>query len=373
MESTCTYLRVCDGYTIVDDNYDLFYREQIPSYPDPENWKLQFVVMNINWGKENPIPGAIMEVSVGLYYECKVGDTFYTVDNDDQIVFARLLSVVSMDRTLPKIRIEVIEVHDILSFVQPVSDIEISRIKEAENYDYEPPFLGTYDISWPIAEFSLGANIGKRFFFVANPNDGSGVASVIDTIYTDENGIDHLVSRMNRNYSCDEIMSFGDKVLGLHENCPFFRIENGLLIDLVGKRVMACFDDGPEIIIPQGIMKLTEFSFYQCKMERVIIPDSVCDVHLAFMDCPNLKEVILTGDAIIQVDDFWQDACRCCSDAKDLIIRKDDLQNVDSGVRDIRISKLAETDIQDYDDWDGLNRDGKTHKKKHYISGSGIL
>ena len=185
---------------------------------------------------------------------------------------------------------EVLDIKERLAFVKPVSDEEKARMLEAHTYEYCAPCGDA-----PNPQI-LQSNAG--ILHICN-NYGGGDVNFDDYIYTDPDGIDHLI--LTRYSDFEGAYYFvGDGILGLHVDCPY-QWENDLLIDWKTKTVIRCARDAAEIVIPQGIVQLGWFSFLG-RLEKITIPDSVTSIHRAFWESP--KEVILIGNSRLTENDL---------------------------------------------------------------------
>ncbi len=239
----------------------------------------------IHWNNQSPVPGAKLVIRVESPFCCAVGGSFWAGYSDSQFVQAKLLSILSMDKYEAEIRVEVLDIKDRRAFVKPVSDEEKERMLEAHTYEYCEP-CGDAPNPQVIRD---DADI-LHFFNTW----GGGDVNYDDYIYTDPDGIDHLILKEYSDF--EGAYSFvGDEILGFHADSPY-QCENDLLIDRKTKTVIHCANDAAEIVIPQGIVRLGWFSFSKrSRLEKITIPDSVTRIHHAFWESP--KEVILTGNS----------------------------------------------------------------------------
>ena len=205
---------------------------------------------------------------------------------------AKLLSILSMEKYEAEILVEVLDIKDRLSFVKPVSAEEKARMLEAHTYVYCEPG-GDAPNPQVIRDDADILHFFNSF--------GGGDVNYDDYIYTDPDGIDHLILKEYSDF--EGAYSFvGDEILGFHADGPY-HWENGLLIDWKSKTVIGCADGVTEVVIPQGIVRLGWFSFkISSRLERITIPDSVTRIHHAFWESP--KEVILIGNSPLTENDL---------------------------------------------------------------------
>lgn len=165
--------------------------------------------------------GAQIQAKVYRPFCCAEGDIFWTVyeDNEKRVQFvqAKLLSILTYGESYAQdcaiICVEVLQIRDILSFVRPVQGNAKKQLMQEHKYNYAPP---EGDSEFP------GISIENNWITISNGTLGGEVSSY-HCIYTDADGIDHLVLA-GESY-CElclgEFMLAGDRVLGFHVDCPF--------------------------------------------------------------------------------------------------------------------------------------------------------
>lgn len=249
----------------------------------------------VNWNNQIPVPQTEMDIIVGFPFCCTVGDEFWSGYKADQFVESRLLSVVESYENSAKVHVLILREVNELSFVKPVSEEVKMNLKEKHEYKYVTPGGDSPTPSiW-----------GSRDRILKLSNTyGGGDLYYSDYIYTDDDGIDHLVTCL---YSDGEVGAafLGDEILG-YQSDSYLQWENGLFIDKKKKYVLSCDKDEKEIVVPDGIVSLGWWSFHNCvNLERLTIPDSVTDVYYAFSsENSNIKEIILTGESKLLEKDF---------------------------------------------------------------------
>lgn len=205
---------------------------------DKTEWaKVAAYMSAVSFHEDNITPkvGDVLEVDVNYPVCCRVGGIFSALFDDfdgieGTFITMRLLSIESQEESSAVLKIEIIAICNRLFFVKPVSEEKKEELLESHYYDYDaPPGTGVasyFYIEDDVAQFE---------------NDFGGDVFYSDFIFTDVDGIDHLVQS---NYDCwdNREAYFGDKVLGFHADSPYFRAPEKL-------------DDGssaPEI--PYGFM-----------------------------------------------------------------------------------------------------------------------
>lgn len=241
--------------------------------------------------KQIPIPGVKLEITVIAPFCCTVGNSFWFTDSS-WFVQAKMISVLSMDEHQATILAEILQTKDRLAFVQPVPEEEKKRLSEQHCYNYDAPSGDA-----PTPQF-IEENAGILHLYNGY---GGGDIDFDDYIYTDPDGIDHLILKEYSDF--EGTYSFvGDEILGFHADSPY-QWENGLLIDWKSKTVIGCLDDATEVVIPQGIVRLGWGVFkWRSRLEKITIPDTVTGIYYAFLKKP--KEVILTGNSPLTEKDL---------------------------------------------------------------------
>lgn len=265
----------------------------------------------IDWNKQIPEPGKQLKVTVFPNFYCKVGEVFWAsykwsylakiFNHDEVYVEAKLLSILSLDveeaeyydgekyedGIKAEILIEILSIKDRLSFVSPVSPDDKKALQQEYHYyndgeDFRHPQI-----------FQTEPNIIRLF------SSCQGDLNFYDYIYTDPDGIDHLIVSIYDEFESSNVY-VGDEVLGYHENIPY-RWEGDLFIDWSNKAIMQCKEDVTEVVVPHGIEIISLLSFDDCpKLEKITIPDSVDTIAVGFPRCPSLKEIILTGNSKLE-------------------------------------------------------------------------
>ena len=159
------------------------------------------------------LQGMVTEATVLSPFCCRIGDLFHAVCTDTGLVTAKLVSIVSSNVNSACVCIEIMEIKDAVSFVQPVPDDEKMRIQEQRLYDYPSPC--------PNSEMVYAEHMDERTMRLISVWDG-GDFRYQDTIYTDDDGIDHLILSQGRHLDRHYAYA-GDAVLGFHEDCPYLK------------------------------------------------------------------------------------------------------------------------------------------------------
>ncbi len=205
---------------------------------DKTEWaKVAAYMSGVSFHEDNVVPkvGDVLEVDVNYPVCCKVGGIFSALFDDfdgieGTFITMRLLSIESQEEISAVLNIKIIAICNRLFFVKSVGEEKKKELLESHYYDYDaPPGTGVasyFYIDDDIAQFN---------------NDFGGDVFYSDFIFTDVDGIDHLVQS---NYDCwdNREAYFGDKVLGFHADSPYFRAPEKL-------------DDGSSApVIPYGFM-----------------------------------------------------------------------------------------------------------------------
>ena len=73
----------------------------------------------------------------------------------------------------------------------------------------------------------------------------------------------------------------------------FFVVENSALYTKDKRRLITCFCNSEEFVIPSGVESIDDYAFYQCSIKRIIIPDSVLTIGMNPFAGMNSKELIV--------------------------------------------------------------------------------
>lgn len=176
---------------------------------DKTEWaKVAAYMSGVSFHEDNVVPkvGDVLEVDVNYPVCCKVGGIFSALFDDfdgieGTFITMRLLSIESQEEISVVLKIKIIAICNRLFFVKPVGEEKKKELLESHYYDYDAP-QGTgvasyFYIEDDIAQFN---------------NDFGGDVFYSDFIYTDEEGIDHLVQSK---YDCwdNREAYFGEKVM----------------------------------------------------------------------------------------------------------------------------------------------------------------
>lgn len=237
------------------------------------------------WNNQIPVPGEELEIAVRSPFCCNVGDTFWACCGKNQYAQARLLSILEMGEQQAAVRIAVLQTATSRSFLKPVTEAEKAKLRKQRTYTYIPPAGDApCPMVWDCEENLL--HLSNTF--------GGGDINQDDDIYTDEDGIDHLIRRKYSDFE-DAATFLGDQILGFRADSPY-QWENGLLIDRKKNCLIRCRGDIREAVIPEGITMLNWGALDGCPhLERVTLPESVEYAYHAFGD--NIRQIILTGNS----------------------------------------------------------------------------
>lgn len=161
--------------------------------------------------KAEPKVGDVLNVQVEYPVCCKEGEVFSaTIGDDGDFVTMRLLNIKKYKIHSAKLHVRILAIRTRQAYVEPVPEEEKQRLRDSKTYDYTLPdgdWLGEYHyINKNTIEFSN--SLGGDIFYY-------------DYIYTDEDGIDHLVQSCYKAFD-DQEAYYGDKVLGFHQYSPYF-------------------------------------------------------------------------------------------------------------------------------------------------------
>lgn len=192
--------------------------------------------------------GDVLMVSVRYPVYCEVGGVFSATigDDDGEFITMELLNIEENDGYIALLCVRVIALGNRISFVKLVSKEEKQRLMESQTYDYSIiDFHGEY------------VDYGYISDNMIHLEDDFGGGDVIyeDYIYTDDDGIDHLVQKCYMDFDNKEAY-FGDKVLGFHKYNTIFDHPRRL------------FDGSLSPEIPKGFMDL----FRKWVSEKRVIP-----------------------------------------------------------------------------------------------------
>lgn len=160
-----------------------------------------------NWNQQKPTLDAQLVITVRHPFYCSIGESFWTAYQDNQFVKARLISILSSDDSGAQIRVQVLNVLNLLDFIRPISEDEKSRLLREQSYDAKgfggdihPPFWKQVDVHM-VEVFNTW---------------GGGDYNFHGYIITDVDGIDHHVIGKHGGR-----LFVGDRVLGHNLYFPY--------------------------------------------------------------------------------------------------------------------------------------------------------
>ena len=237
----------------------------------------------VKWGEESPALFSTVTVEVEYPFCCTIGECFAAdYGQNGEFIQAMLLEIVSIKSSSAVIRAEVQSIGNRLSYVARLSERELDELDQQGTYHYTAPHgdVLPHWITMPSENM------------VRLENSYGGDIYYTDYIFTDADGVDHLVEQYYSDFE-ECWCAYGDEVLGLHKFCPI-QWENGLLIHHGEKVVMLCDDNVVDAVIPEGIEAIGWFVFYnKPHLESITIPASVRHAVSAFNDCPSLRKITL--------------------------------------------------------------------------------
>ena len=159
----------------------------------------------------SPKAGDVLDVWVKYPVCCRRNELFSaTIDYDGDYLTMKMLKIKKHCGSLAKLLVKVVERCNRLVYVKPVPEDVKLRLKYTRAYNYVAPggdSLGGYGyISENVVHFgnSFGGDVWDD-----------------DYVFTDEDGIDHLVQQCYKDFDRKESY-YGDKVLGYHQYSPYF-------------------------------------------------------------------------------------------------------------------------------------------------------
>lgn len=234
--------------------------------------------------KEKPLPGQTITTTVYYPFFCKIGDRFSASYGEGEFLTAILTGIVSSEKSEAVIRAKVLETGNRLSFMRLLSAAEIEELETSREYNYTPPG-GDYDnLNLKIRQLSDQ--------LISLYNDyGGGDLSTTHYLYTDEDGVDHLVELWHSDFHSN-YTTYGDMVLGLHRYRPF-QWENGFLINRNEKAVWKGSEDLIDAVVPDYIEHIGIWAFNDCvNLRTITLPASVHYIdYLSIYECKKLKQI----------------------------------------------------------------------------------
>ena len=235
--------------------------------------------------REEPVPGSTVTMEVYFPFYCKIGGFFSAVYGKGQFMTGILSEIVSREKSEAVIRAHVLKTGDRLSFVRRLPEEERALLAKSRRYSYTPP---RGDAPNPMPE-EIDENL------IVLSNDFGGDVYYVDVLYTDEDGVDHLVVTAYHDFH-ESWTAFGDQVLGLHKYRPF-RWENDFMIHRRKKSLWKCREDITDAVIPEGIREIGYHAFRNCaKLRTLTLPASLRWLYYAsFGEHPELKQIRLAA------------------------------------------------------------------------------
>ena len=178
-----------------------------------ESHELGRMAYHTSCGFDKPEIGKIFQFRVGYPFYCKMGGCFSVMINENEFATARLIKYWRDNEAFGEdcafVWAEVILTGDVLSFVRPVSEDDFIELEKSREYKMNNK------ISAPCYHLE---KINDNLFQLLNYDQECGTNY---TIYTDKDGVDHLVRSFT--YSWHDYEDFlGDEVLGLHRFFSYY-------------------------------------------------------------------------------------------------------------------------------------------------------
>ena len=165
--------------------------------------------------------GRKLRIYMGFPFYCRIGDTFSVSFKDDhflgRFITCQLLGIIELHNSYAIVSVKVLSEGNYLSFVKKVNDTVKARFKQSRCYENTPSL-------YPKKE--EGIYIANRVIYCKYDMGGDEILE--NYIFTDNDGIDHLVQSNYSSYHETECL-YGDKVLGYHKYCPI-EIKDGAAI-----------------------------------------------------------------------------------------------------------------------------------------------
>ena len=165
-----------------------------------------------------PKIGDILNVNMELPISWKEGDIFSVTSGENNHEFSgkfftmKLLEIVESHSYSAKLKVRIEMLGDRLTFVKPVPVLEKFKLRWSKIYNY-----GGHTGCDCLPEYGYISESVTHF----HSTQGEGYIHLDDYIFTDSDGIDHLV-QSSIEYGDVHKTRFGDMVLGYHQFSPFF-------------------------------------------------------------------------------------------------------------------------------------------------------
>lgn len=153
------------------------------------------------------------EVDVNVDYPvcCREGETFSaTVSDEGDFITMELLKIKKNNVHSAILHVKILALNNRCAFVKKLPIIKRALL------------LNTYNYHAPSGDIAAGGHckVGNNTYNFSNTM-GGGDVNFDDYIYTDEDGVDHLVQQCYSDFE-ETVAYYGDKVLGLHKYSPYF-------------------------------------------------------------------------------------------------------------------------------------------------------
>lgn len=195
------------------DKYGYFIGAETAAYLNCMRW------IRNRKGKQRIEVGDIRYAIVSFPICCKIGDEFVVAENEFEefeemfVATLKLLRIKKHSERSAIVKVKILSLGNYFSFVKTISEEQKVHIVQM-GYEYK---LGNND--WVELRY-----IGKQKLYAVCCDYGGGDERYEDLIYTDNNGIDHLVYSSYESFH-ERQCFLGDKILGLHKLSPFYEFE----------------------------------------------------------------------------------------------------------------------------------------------------
>lgn len=138
----------------------------------------------VKWDDQRPVPGTCIVVEVLYPFTCRLGECFHVTYEFCQVVKGRLLSILDNKEHSAVVQIEILSVQNQHSFAKRLPHKDLETLESQASYLYEMP-SGDAANPWVV-------QVRENIIYLYN-DYGGGDLTLGHTIYTDEDGVDHLV------------------------------------------------------------------------------------------------------------------------------------------------------------------------------------
>lgn len=203
----------CNPLMLHSDKFGYFIGAETAAYLNCMRW------IRNRKGKQRIEVGDIRYAIVYFPICCKIGDEFVVAENEFEefeemyVATLKLLKIKKYSERSAIVKVKIISWGNYFSFVKTISEEQKVHIAQM-GYEYK-----LHNNEW--VELRC---IGKHKLYAVCCEYGGGDELFEDLIYTDNDGIDHLVYSSYESFHEHQCF-LGDKILGLHKLSPFYEFE----------------------------------------------------------------------------------------------------------------------------------------------------